>query len=66
MHNGESNTKANPRHRQMPEPEQQAFYISESIVARRSEGKTYQVSEYGIQDNPEMLELVARRLGVIR
>jgi len=66
MYRGKGNTAATPRRRSQPQPEQLAVYIAESIRARLAEGRTYQVSDYGIENNAEMIELVARALGVVR
>ena len=65
MYRHRGNTAATPRRRSQPQPEQLAIYIAESIRARRAEGRSYTTAEYGIHDNPEMIELVARALGVI-
>jgi hypothetical protein len=67
MYKGKGNTKGyTERRRAQPQPERQAQFIAESITARRAEGRTYTVTEYGIDDHPEMIEHVARALGVIR
>ena len=66
MYRGKGNTAAIPRRRPQPTPEQRAVYIAESIRARLAEGRSYDLDDYGLADKPEMIELVARALGVIR
>jgi len=65
MYRGKGNTAAAPRRRLQPQPEQLAVYIAESIRARLAEGRGYELDDYGLGDKPEMIELVARALGVI-
>ena len=67
MYRGKGNTAATPRRRSQPQPEQLAIYIAESIRARLAEGRGYTADEYRLTaDNAELLELVARRLGIVR
>lgn len=54
------------RRRPQPTQEQSAVYIAESVRARRAEGRPYTTDEYGLTHNVELLEHVARALGVIR
>jgi hypothetical protein len=65
MYRGKGNTAAAPRRRSQPQPEQLAIYIAESIRSRIAEGRGYQLDDYGLGDKPELIELVARALGVI-
>ena len=65
MYRGKGNTAAAPRRRLQPQPEQLAVYIAESIRARLAEGRGYELDDYGLNDQPELIELVARALGVI-
>jgi hypothetical protein len=65
MYRGKGNTAATPRRRSQPQPEQLAVYIAESVRARLAEGRTYDLDDYGLADQPELIELVARALGVI-
>ena len=67
MYRGKGNTKGyRERRRSMPSTEQLAVYIAESIRARLAEGRTYNLDDYGLGDKPEMIELVARALGIIQ
>jgi len=67
MYRGKGNTKGyRERRRSMPSTEQLAVYIAESIRARQAEGRSYELDDYGLGDKPELLELVARRLGIVR
>lgn len=66
MYRNKGNTAANPRRQAIPTAERQAQFIADSIRARRAEGRTYRVEEYGIVNMPDMIELVARALNVIR
>ncbi len=67
MYQGKGNTAAAPRRRKAaPSPERQAQFIADSIRARQSEGRGYRVEEYGIADNADMIERVARALNIIR
>jgi hypothetical protein len=67
MYRGKGNTKGyRERRRSMPSTEQLAVYIAESIRSRIAEGRGYELNDYGLDDKPELIELVARALGVIQ
>jgi hypothetical protein len=66
MYRGKVNTKGyRERRRSMKTTAQLAVYIAESIRARQTEGRSYELDDYGLGDKPELIELVARALGVI-
>jgi hypothetical protein len=65
MYQGKGNTAAAPRRKAPPAPETQALYIAESIRTRQAEGRGYALADYGLEEKPEMIEHVARALGVI-
>lgn len=65
MYANKGNTQATPRRRTQPKPDRLAVYIAESIRARQTEGRGYELADYGLEDKPEMVVHVARALGVI-
>lgn len=67
MYRGKGNTAGRTERRRTVSTAQQAQFIAESIAARRREGRPYTADEYGLtSERTELLEQVARRLGIIR